>query len=584
MRKKLLGASAVMLIAALAGCGGGGGGGNNNTSSSSATDVITTQVVASYVKGAKVCVEGTNKCAITNSVGVAAIPGVVPPVKLEISLGEVPLGDVQVENSTEVITPADIAGGDKTVAQLIEDIIHSLGKENGETVDVSHLKAKVEKPLVELVKEAIKEEKPVEIPLGEHHVEIDPHEKEVIVDDKPVPHHPLPKPEHTNEKALEILHHLAKFLAKANGKCVAFYDEEEHGATCKLLVNPANPLQFKLTQCENPHDNDDTYEDVFIKDGKVYVIDEDGTTAEVVKVEDDKLYYKAKASEGNGTIEGYMALAQTCHKPGSGYGYGYGYGHENGSGYGYGYGYGHENGSGYGYGYGYGHENGSGYGYGVPAPSRHFFPDNISQVWQFFEENEHKTVKTSDGGSCFISEARDENGEYIVEFTDCQNTAARDGQRKLWVDSDHKVLVKLPNGKVKVYVYADDETVCTDEFCLYTNPEPSQSELTSLMKVWIGYKVDTEKKELIPEYCAEFKDGALYATDCETGQSGKLADYSVSGNTIVYTNQTDPEAPKSHRVFKVAGTDIGTFVFTYTIWPDDEGIEFFKVSDSCQCK
>jgi len=555
MKRKLTTSLVGLATVALFSCGGGGGDTGTTSSSSTDTGVITTQLVASYIKGAKVCVEETDKCAITNSVGVAAIIGAVPPVKLQIFLGEVPLGDVEVDDGTEVITPVDIAEGDKTVAQLIEDIIHSLGEKEGETVDVSHLKAEVEKPLEELIEEAIKEKKPVEIPLGEHRVEIDPNQKIVIVDGEPVPHHPLPEPETADEEALEILHKLAKFLAKANGKCVAFYDDEVNGDTCKLLVNPANPLQFKLTQCENPYDNDDTYEDVFIKDGKVYIIDEDGVIAEVVKVEDDKLYYKVENAEGGGYIEGYMALTDTCHTPSSTPG---------------------ET-----------SDEASGDTSGEVSPIKpvNFFPSDLNKVWQFFENNEHKTVKTSDGGSCVISEARDENGEYIVEFTDCQNTAARDGQRKIKFDPEtNKVLIELPDGKVKVYVYADDETVCTEDFCLYTNPEPSQSELTSLTKVWIGYKVDTEKKELIPEYCAEFKDGELYATDCKTGQSGKVANYSVSGNTIVYTNQTDPEAPKSHRVFKVAGTDIGTFVFAYTIWPDDEGIEFFKVSDSCQCK
>ncbi len=562
MKKKLLEVATTFLITTLTWSCGGGGGGDINTSSTSQTgaDVITTQVVASYVKGAKVCIEGTERCAITDDTGVAVISGAKPPVRLEISLGKIPLGEVEANDNTEIITPEDLANGDETVAQLIEDIIHSLGKVQGEIVDVSHLKAQVSKPLAELIKEALKEKKEVSLEVDEHKLEIDPNQKVVIVDNEEVEHHPLPKPEtlSESEKALELLHHFAEFLTKANGKCIAFYDKEADGDICKLEINPQNPLEFKLTQCENPEDNDNNYEKTYIKDGKVIVVDEDGEGAEITKVEDNKIYYRYKDAQGN-SIEGYITLTSTCHEPASGYGY------EEES----------ETSSGYGY------EASSGYSSSA-VKSSVFFPEDINQVIQFFKDNEGKEVKTSDGGSCLVEKVEEEGNRYLVNLVSCENTEFKDGEREIYKDENGKILVELPTGKTKVYVYADDTAVCTDESCLYSNPEPNEDTIKPLMKAWINYNVDPESKTLVPEFCVEFRNGKLYAKDLEKNtELVKVATYTISGNTINIQPLDEDFDIRKLQIFKIAKTEEGIYIASYAIYNDDEDLELFKAVDSC---
>jgi len=305
MRKTLSLLTAVVLSAGLFSCGGGGG--DESSSTSSSGERVIAKVEASIVKGATVCVENTNICNQTDDNGTVSLQVSHLPVNLTVKVGDVVLGDVEADSPYVPITPLDIAGGNNQLAEKIGAFIHALaGDVNGTAhkIDLTkikvNLKENLNKPLVEILKSGNNTESlsiEVENDEGVHTVEIDEfgikHDEEVVQYDI------------SNIQMLsnyeKMLRQFVKFVFKYNGKTVAFYDFEEQNSTCILRVNPANPLQFKFTNCSNPDDNDSTWETAFVDKDGVKIVDEDGLVSYLLDVDlkDGEVKYKTEGENGN---------------------------------------------------------------------------------------------------------------------------------------------------------------------------------------------------------------------------------------------------------------------------------------------
>ena len=106
-----------------------------------------------------------------------------------------------------------------------------------------------------------------------------------------------------------LYENVLKFLTMADGKKVAFYDDESPLGedTCEVEVNPNNPSQFKMVNCTRPADNDDDWETVKVDDeGKVVIIDENGAVTQVTSIifPLKEMWYEVK-DEG---IKGYIKI------------------------------------------------------------------------------------------------------------------------------------------------------------------------------------------------------------------------------------------------------------------------------------
>ena len=112
----------------------------------------------------------------------------------------------------------------------------------------------------------------------------------------------------SSESSAQILYkETIDVLKELNGKRVAFQDKESNGSTCTLIVNPDNPSQFKFVDCDDPDNNDTDWENLFIKDGKVVAVDEDGEEAIITKVDKEKKYIYYQYEDENGElISGYI--------------------------------------------------------------------------------------------------------------------------------------------------------------------------------------------------------------------------------------------------------------------------------------
>jgi len=104
--------SSVIAAAALIGCGSG-----------SASDV-SGSVEASKLEGVKVCVKGTDNCAITDANGKFTLAPTPLPAKLEVKVGNSVIGSASVTSITPTITPAVLADGNSTVAAYIGALLH----------------------------------------------------------------------------------------------------------------------------------------------------------------------------------------------------------------------------------------------------------------------------------------------------------------------------------------------------------------------------------------------------------------------------------------------------------------------------
>ena len=134
--------------------------GGSDTSTSSHT--LKGAVIASKVKGVKVCESGTTNCAITDSNGRYTLTVYQLPVKLEIKIGQVTLGDVEVQSTQAedtVITPLDIAEGNQKLAEKIGALIHAIGGDvsgSKQVLDLSNLEQHFQSLEVNNLEEALK--------------------------------------------------------------------------------------------------------------------------------------------------------------------------------------------------------------------------------------------------------------------------------------------------------------------------------------------------------------------------------------------------------------------------------------------
>ena len=296
------------ISAGLFACGGGGGGNEENTS----TRTIATKVEASIVKGATVCVENTNICNQTDDNGTAILRVSKLPVTLVVKIGDIPLGDVTANSSYVPITPLDLADNDNQIAEKIGALIHAIAgdtTDSADKIDLTGKKIKLQEQISESIVELLKQNKQVKFTVvgdnGNHTISVS---NETITCDNEEVNYDLTKL--VKDKEYEkILEEFVEFLTKYDGKTVAFNDPEESGNTCVLHVNPANPLQFKFTDCSNPEDNDDTWENLFVDDNGAKAIDEDGVASYIlsVDVKNGKVQYKVE--DDNGTwITGWMVV------------------------------------------------------------------------------------------------------------------------------------------------------------------------------------------------------------------------------------------------------------------------------------
>jgi hypothetical protein len=115
--KKLIYSISTAAALFLVGCGGGGSG---------STESVTGTVEASYLAGVKVCVKGTDNCAVTDANGKFVI-NAAAPVTLEIRVGNSVIGDVNASSNTVEVTPAVLADGNATVAAYLGAMMHIIG-------------------------------------------------------------------------------------------------------------------------------------------------------------------------------------------------------------------------------------------------------------------------------------------------------------------------------------------------------------------------------------------------------------------------------------------------------------------------
>jgi len=180
MKKFYLGTLSAITAVLLIGCGGSGSSTNttSNSDNSSSTSVSGT-VEASYLAGVKVCVKGTDNCAVTDSEGHFTI-NAAAPVELEIKVGNSVVGDVNANSSKVKITPAVLADENATVAAYLGTLFHVIGGcqitdmqcnlGNIQEVDIN---PNSDKPLVEELAEAVTQNTDVTVKVDNQNVVVD---------------------------------------------------------------------------------------------------------------------------------------------------------------------------------------------------------------------------------------------------------------------------------------------------------------------------------------------------------------------------------------------------------------------------
>ena len=548
MRKLLILATTVLLSAGLFSCGGGGGGGISNTSQSK--DIVT-NVIASVVKGATVCVKDTNNCAQTNDNGTAVLKVSSLPVNLEVKIGNIPLGTLEADSQYVPITPLDLANGDNQTAEKIGAFIHSLVGDitgNEAEIDLSNVEinATINKPLVEVLKtENSTLDIQVKTQTGIHYIKLA--KNAIKCDDEDV--------SYDISKLFSLREHhkrlgrFVKFLLKYNGKTVVFNDPEEQNSTCVLHVNPDNPLQFKFTDCSNPDDNDETWENAYADESGVKVVDEDGATAYIVDVdvEDGKAEYKVQ--DDNGTwITGWMEVQENQQSEEEVLSTNPSEVEES-------------------------EENGV-----VIKATKPFFP-SLDEVKSFLIQHNGETVNTSDGGMCKLT-YNDGQDEFLL--SNCSDTKFPEGTYKIYSTSDYpdRAFIKTPDNDDDVFFFEDDVTLCTSDGCIYVGDEPSNA--WEALGDWKRFDVAKNSPDLVAKFCVYFGKDGLYYPEGDT--STKLANYDVNGNLITFTNGISDFDILSMKVFRISNVNGRTYVLTHTKWKDDEGLEIFEKVSHCDNK
>ena len=259
-------------------CGGGGGG----SLSTSTSTTVSGAVQSSLVKGAEVCVNGTDNCAITNDNGTFTLKVPKLPVTLEVKVGNLPIGTVDANSTYVPVNPLTLTNGDLALAPVVRAVIHALAGDtsgNATVIDLSKVKIKVstDKPLVEILKSSNQTvDIPVETDNGSLNVTLSG--GVVEVNDKPVE-------VNTGEADLQLWA-LEQFLSQSDGKTVTFVDANGNKvAICKLDAEAPNLV--KLEDCSNPDWNSDGWATV-TKDentGKVAIKTPDGQYYDLVSLD-----------------------------------------------------------------------------------------------------------------------------------------------------------------------------------------------------------------------------------------------------------------------------------------------------------
>ena len=61
----------------------------------------------------------------------------------------------------------------------------------------------------------------------------------------------------------------------------------------------------------------------------------------------------------------------------------------------------------------------------------------------------------------------------------------------------------------------------------------------------------------------------------------RLADYSIDGNLISFTNPNFNFEALSMRVFRISNFDGKTYILTHTVFTDDENLQIFEKVNYC---
>jgi hypothetical protein len=162
-------------------CGGGGGGSGNIT--------ISGKVVASSVKGLKVCIKDSNICNITDQDGNFNLESPTPFPTLNFYIDDVLLADYTLKENGESINPFKMAEGNETVGDILAKLIHAFGNDTDETEAVVDLTGVyISTPLTDSIEDYIKSGNTLEIDFfkdgNTHHIEIS--NSTVKLDDNPV--------------------------------------------------------------------------------------------------------------------------------------------------------------------------------------------------------------------------------------------------------------------------------------------------------------------------------------------------------------------------------------------------------------
>ncbi len=252
---------------------------------------------------------------------------------------------------------------------------------------------------------------------------------------------------------------LKEFLTKNNGACVLFEMENEEPVTCKLVVNTDNPSQLMFTDCSDPEYNDDSWEQVYTEDGKLFVKDSEGAIAQITAVDLDNNTVYFITEDDNQTVEGQLSVVNACiASPQTGY--------ETES----------ETG------YGYETETESGYGYETAS-------DLESRLIEFLTANNGSCVSIeifNETATCKLVVNSDNPSQFML--TDCSDPEYNDDSWEQVYIEDGKLFVKdsegavaqitnvdLDSGKVFFITEEDNQTIEGQLFVVDSCTTPSQT-------------------------------------------------------------------------------------------------------------
>jgi hypothetical protein len=547
MKKIVILATGALLSTAFFSCGGGGGE-SNSTSSASSSENVVAKVEASIVKGATVCVENTNYCNQTDDNGLTTLKVSQFPVTLTVKISDIILGNVTANDIYIPITPLDIAGRDNQTAEKIGAFIHALvGDTQGNATKIDLTKVKIEekidKPLVEILKSS---EEPISLTVE---VENETHTIEIsnvgVIHNGEEVNYDIENLHNLKENE-ERLRELVNFLRKYNGAKVAFNDPVNQNSTCVLQVNLSNPLQFKFTNCENPENNDSDWEMAFADTDGVKIKDAEGAEAYVldIDVENGKVEYKFQHEDGTWII-GWLEVWENQQSEEEELSNGEEETEEP-------------------------EENGV-----IIEATAPFFP-SIEEVKNFLSEYNGQIVKTSDGGMCKLT-YNDTQDEFIL--SNCSNTFFPEGSYEIYSVSQYpnRAFVKAPNGDNDVFFFEDDSTLCTSDGCLYVGDEPV--DILEALGDWRKLDVAANSPDLVAGECFYFGENSIYYPMGDTAI--RLADYSIDGNLISFTNPNFNFEALSMRVFRISNFDGKTYILTHTVFTDDENLQIFEKVNYC---